>query len=161
MKLKSDSLPSFQPTIFGSGRDKDQERSDLGRSSPDPKIVAASPQNKSASRRRYTIEEKLRILSMLDKAKHGEKGLILRREGLYYDTPLRWRKQLKKLEQQEQAMPKKKKNNSSQEVARLKKELSRTKRELEKAHNLIEIQKKVSLFLEQASKELKEGKSSS
>jgi len=161
MKLKSDSLPSFQPTILGSGRDKDQERSDLDRSRPDPKIVAAPPQSKKSSRRRYTIADKLRVLSMLDKAAHGEKGLILRREGLYYDSVKRWRKQIDKLQKTEQTMADKNKDESSHEIARLKKELSKTKRELEKAHSLIEIQKKVSLFLEQASRDLKAGESSS
>lgn len=161
MKLKFDSQPSFQPTILGSVRDKGQERSDLGRSSTDPKIVAASPQPRKSSRRRYTIEEKLRILSMLDKAAHGEKGLILRREGLYYDTAQRWRKQIQKLQHPEQTMADKNKDKSSIEIARLKRELSQTKRELEKAHNLIEIQKKVSLFLEQASRDLKADGSSS
>ena len=104
---------------------------------------------------------------MLDKAVYGEKGLILRREGLYYDTAQRWRKQIDKLQQAGQTMAAKNKNDPS-EVARLKRELAKrdkelikAKRDLEKAHSLIEIQKKVSLFLEQASKDLKAGGSSS
>jgi len=54
---------------------------------PDTEVIA-----RPASRR-FTKEEKLRILEELDRAPHGEKRAILRREGIYSSTTSKWRKQ--------------------------------------------------------------------
>jgi transposase len=47
-----------------------------------------------ATRRRYTKEEKLRILRLADAARqHGQVGALLRREGIYYSTLRDFQKQ--------------------------------------------------------------------
>ena len=57
-----------------------------GRERPDPEVPAR------ARRRRFTAQYKLEILAAYDAAPEGEKGALLRREGLYSSHLVEWRR---------------------------------------------------------------------
>ena len=53
---------------------------------------AVSPRADRPKRRTFTAEYKARIVAEYDAADHGERGAILRREGLYSSHIAEWRK---------------------------------------------------------------------
>ena len=53
---------------------------------PDPEVP------ERARRRRFTAQYKLEVLAAYDAAAQGEKGAILRREGLYSSHIVEWRR---------------------------------------------------------------------
>ena len=53
---------------------------------------AVSPRAERPKRRRFTAEYKLRVVSEYDAAESGEKGALLRREGLYSSHVVEWRR---------------------------------------------------------------------
>lgn len=57
--------------------------------------VVASPRNDRRQRRRFTPEQKLKIVQEADAAKRGEVAIILRREGIYSSQLADWRAHLK------------------------------------------------------------------
>ena len=61
----------------------------LSASPPDPEVTP------KARRRTFTAAYKLAILDELDRAKPGEAGAVLRREGLYSSSLVEWRRQRK------------------------------------------------------------------
>lgn len=100
-------------------------------------------------RRRYTREDKLRILRLVDACKErGQVAAILRREGIYSSTLNDFRKQ-----QQEGRLkagasrPKPHKPDDPNEIARLRRENAHLQRKLEQAQLIIDVQKKVSQLL--------------
>lgn len=115
---------------------------------PDPE-VADRPQ-----RRRFSAEYKLRILRELDACtKPGEKGAILRREGLYSSLTSDWRQkraagELQALSPRKRGRPAKPRNPLAPEVAKLERENARLQEELRKARLIIDVQKKLSAILE-------------
>lgn len=104
-----------------------------------------------AQRRRYTLEYKERILAELDACTlPGEKGAVLRREGLYSQIISKWRDQLKNigkagLPDQQRG---RKSNPDAREIERLKNENERLRKRLEQAEIIIDVQKKVSRLLD-------------
>ena len=106
-----------------------------------------------ASRRRFTIEYKQRIVTEVEQCSQpGEIGALLRREGLYSSTVQRWRRQL-----QESSLSSSKKSTQkespSQEIARLKRENDRLSEKLRQAELIIDVQKKVSEMIQTRSQE--------
>jgi transposase len=100
-------------------------------------------------RRRYTREEKLRILRLVDACKErGQVTAILRREGIYYSTLNDFRKQQQqgRLEPGSDR-PKTYKRDDQNQIARLRRENARLQRKLEQAQLIIDVQKKVSQLL--------------
>ena len=101
------------------------------------------------TRRRYGLEYKQRILEEYERCAKGERGALLRREGLYSSHIDAWRKRRDAAVEQA-LMPKKRgrkteaSNPLAREVADLKRKLARSERALQQAHAIIEIQKKVS-----------------
>src|SRR2546430_17227724 len=59
---------------------------DAGPGHPDPEVP------ERARRRSFTAKYKLEVLAAYDTAKPGEKGAILRREGLYSSHIVEWRR---------------------------------------------------------------------
>src|SRR6266576_5562206 len=59
---------------------------DAGPGDPDPEVP------ERARRRSFTAKYKLEILAAYDTAEPGEKGAILRREGLYSSHIVEWRR---------------------------------------------------------------------
>ena len=92
-----------------------------------------------AKRRRFSATYKRQILDEVDRARPGEIGLILRREGLYSSQLASWRKW-------RSGMTSKKKTGKETELLadyrRLEKENAKLKLKLRKAEAMLELQKK-------------------
>lgn len=119
---------------------------------PDPEVVPR------AERRRYSAEYKRRILEAYYACEEpGEKGALLRKEGLYSSYITKWRRQQEQGELRGLAPKKRgpKVDLQAEEVARLKRENERLRRRLEQAELIIDVQKKVSQMLG-ASREMDE-----
>jgi len=104
------------------------------------------------TRRRYTVEYKLRILRQAEVLRgRGELWALLRREGLYSSNLTAWRKQrqrgeLEGLSRRRGPLPKPR-NALADRVRVLERENTRLKARAERAEGLVEIQKKVSEIL--------------
>ena len=105
------------------------------------------------TRRRFTVEYKLRILRETDAcSRRGEIGSLLRREGLYSSNLTAWCKQREKGEleglSQKRRGPMRKENNPlADKVKALERENTRLRARAERAEGLVELQKKVSEIL--------------
>jgi transposase-like protein len=111
---------------------------------PDPEAIP------KAQRRQHTAEYKRRILEEYDNCtKTGEKGALLRREGLYSSNITTWRRQREQSELAglggQSRGPKA--DPQAAENARLRRENERLKKRLEQAELIIDVQKKVSQLL--------------
>jgi transposase-like protein len=115
-------------------------------SSADPEVTA-KPQ-----RRIFSAEEKTRILDETDRAlaNGGGVGIILRREGIYSSTLHGWRKErdsaVRKAFSQKRG-PQPQRNPLAAENEKLRRHNQRLQEELEKAHIIIDVQKKVAKLL--------------
>jgi transposase len=114
-------------------------------SSPDPEVPA------KAQRRKFSAEDKKRILEETDRAvEHGGVGAILRREGIYSSTLHGWRKErdaaVRKAFSQKRG-PQPQRNPLALENEKLRRQNQRLQEELEKAHIVIDVQKKVAKLL--------------
>jgi transposase-like protein len=110
---------------------------------PDPEVAA------TATRRQFTREYKLSILRQADACRQpGEIGALLRREGLYSSHLTAWRKQRDEgtlVGEARRRGPKSKRPDPRQ--LELERENRRLRRDLEKAHLVIELQKKLATAL--------------
>jgi transposase-like protein len=115
---------------------------------PDPEVTDRP------KRRTFTAEYKLGILRELDAcSKPGEKGAILRREGLYSSHVTDWRRlrqlgELQGLKPRKTGRPRRKRNPLDGELTRLERENARLQEELRKARLIIDVQKKVASMLD-------------
>jgi transposase-like protein len=114
---------------------------------PDPEVPV------KARRRTFTAAYKLAILAELDKAKPGETGAILRREGLYSSSLVEWRRQrargkLRPKEPARRGPPATVPAADAAEMEKLRRENARLTRQLAKAQLVIDIQKKASQIME-------------
>lgn len=102
-----------------------------------------------AKRRSYTAEYKMRIVREAEQCtKHGEMGILLRREGLYSSTVSLWRRQSEKgmisnMKNQKRGR-KKKMTENDKRIQDLERENARLRKDLKQAETIIEIQKKIS-----------------
>ncbi len=111
---------------------------------PNPEVTL------KAKRRTFPSEYKLRILDEAAQCrKPGERGALLRREGLYSSHLTHWRRELR-----EGALtgltPKKrgpKSDPRAVENTQLRREMARLQAKLERAETIIEVQKKLSQLL--------------
>ncbi len=116
-------------------------------SPPDPEVEV------KAERRRFTSQYKLSILTQADQCQHlGEIGALLRREGLYSSHLSAWRRLrregvLQGLSPQQRGPKPDAAAAGQREIARLQKQVSKLEFELEKAHTIIDVQKKLSALL--------------
>ena len=117
---------------------------DRDRQRPDPEVP------ERARRRTFTVRYKLDVLAAYDAAAQGEKGAILRREGLYSSLISEWRRArdagalagLKQPRGRPAADPR------DAEIARLRKEKAKLEQELAKARFVVEVQSKLQALLE-------------
>jgi transposase len=112
---------------------------------PDSEVPA------KAQRRKFGAEEKQRILEETDHAAgRGGIGAILRREGIYSSTLYAWRKEraaaVNKAFSQKRG-PQSKRHPLASENEKLRRHNQRLQEDLEKAHIIIEVQKKVARLL--------------
>jgi len=110
-------------------------------SSPDPEV------RDKAQRRKFSAEDKKRILEEVDRATgHGGIGALLRREGIYSSTLHAWRKE------RDRAVHKAFSQNGVRRLGgirwpgeneKLRRQNQRLQEELEKADIVIDVQKKL------------------
>lgn len=114
-------------------------------SSPDSEVPA------KAQRRRFSAEDKKRILDEVERATgHGGIGAVLRREGIYSSTLHAWRKERDAAVHQafsRKRGPQTQRNPLAGENEKLRRQNQRLQEELEKAHIVIDVQKKVAKLL--------------
>jgi len=98
-----------------------------------------------AERRRFTAEYKLRILQEAEQCANGERGALLRREGLYSSHLSKWRRQ-REAGQMNGLAPRQrgpKPDPQAAELAQLRRDNERLKRKLQQAEVIIDAQKKL------------------
>lgn len=142
------SKPSFQHINAAAGA----AGSEGERSEPELPVApaaAAPPDPEARPRRparRFTSDQKERLLAEIAAAPPGAVGAILRREGLYYSTLASWRRTNKRARSASNAGPKTR-DPRVLEIARLQRENVRLQKKLRKAELMIDLQKKVSRIL--------------
>jgi transposase-like protein len=114
---------------------------------PDPEV------RPKAKHRRFTAEYKMRILGEAAACRQpGELGALLRREGLYSSLLTQWRRQ--QMQGTLLALAPKRRgpkpDPQADELARLRRENERLQERLKQAETVIEVQKKVSQLLGEA-----------
>ena len=116
--------------------------SELGR--PDPEVP------ERARRRSFTAKYKLEILAAYDAAEPGEKGAILRREGLYSSHIVEWRRASDAGALAALAAPRgrKPRDKRDEQIAALQAEKQRLEQELAKARFVVDVQAKLHALLE-------------
>jgi len=110
---------------------------------PNPEVIV-KPQP-----RHFTAEYKQRILQEAEACPRGERGALLRREGLYSSHITNWRRQRAKGEAQGLTPQKRGRKSDPQavEIAQLKRENENLKMQLQRAETIIDFQKKLSRLL--------------
>jgi transposase len=111
-----------------------------------PQEVVALSENDRRKRRRFSAEDKSRILAEADRCERGELAALLRREGIYHSHLVQWRaareaQGLAGLEPKK-AGRKLLKDDKDRAIEKLEREKAKLERELHIARGLIEIQKK-------------------
>jgi len=111
---------------------------------PDPEV----PQR--ARRRSFTAKYKLEVLAAYDAAGSGEKGAILRREGLYSSHIVEWRRARGAGALAALAQPRGRKRPDPRDgqIAALRREKERLEQELAKARFVVDVQAKLQALLE-------------
>ena len=128
------------PVTGDPGRVAGQQRRDR----PDPEVP------ERARRRTFTAQYKLAILAAYDAAGPGEKGAILRREGLYSSHIVDWRRARDTGALAGLARPRGRPapDPRDAQIARLHKEKDRLEQELAKARFVVDVQAKLQALLE-------------
>ena len=113
-------------------------------------------------KRRHTTAYKLQVLEEADRCRHGELGALLRREGLYHSTILKWRSWRDKMADQGWEPSSSEKNDKKlrNELKRLERENQRLTLKLKKTEGLVDLQKKVLELWEDTNPEDKSNESS-
>jgi transposase len=133
-------------TMTVAGRDAGRVADDDGRR-PDPEVP------ERARRRTFTAAYKQEILAAYEAAPDGEKGAILRREGLYSSLITEWRRArdagalagLKQPRGRPAADPR------DARIARLERDKAKLEQELATARFVVEVQAKLQALLEKLS----------
>ena len=111
---------------------------------PDPEVP------ERARRRSFTAQYKLEVLAAYDAAGPGEKGAILRREGLYSSHIVDWRRSRDAGALAGPARPRGRPaaDPRDAQIARLQKEKAKLEQELAKARFVVDVQAKLQALLE-------------
>jgi hypothetical protein len=130
------------PGIADSGR-----VSGGGGQRPDPEV----PQR--ARRRTFAAQYKLEVLAAYDAAAEGEKGALLRREGLYSSHIVEWRRarDAGALAGLAASRGRPRRDARDERIARLEREKRELEQELAKARFVVEVQAKLHALLEMIS----------
>jgi transposase-like protein len=130
-------MPSKSPSRNGKPSDSEQGGNQRSDSEVEPRVT----------RRRFTADEKARILQAYEEGSALERAAICRRERIYSSHIANWRKQLssgKPLDAKRGAKP----NPVGVENTRLKKEIAALEKRLAKAERVLDIQGKVYAVLQ-------------
>src|SRR5947209_17855869 len=111
---------------------------------PDPEVP------ERARRRTFTARYKLEVLAGYDAAPDGEKGALLRREGLYSSHIVEWRRARDAGALAGLSAPRGRPRRDAREerIARLEREKRELEQELAKARFVVEVQAKLHALLE-------------
>lgn len=111
---------------------------------PDPEVPAR------ARRRTFTAQYKLEMLAAYDAAPEGEKGALLRREGLYSSHIVEWRRARDAGALAGLSAPRGRPRRDARDdrIARLEREKRELEQELAKARFVVEVQAKLHALLE-------------
>jgi transposase len=114
------------------------------RERPDPEVP------EKARRRTFTAQYKLDVVAEYDAAAAGEKGAVLRREGLYSSQVIEWRRARDAGALAGRARPRGRPaaDPRDAQIARLRKEKAKLEQELAKARFVVEVQAKLQALLE-------------
>lgn len=117
---------------------------DAGTERPDPEVP------ERARRRTFTAKYKLEILAAYDAAPEGEKGALLRREGLYSSHIVAWRQARDAGALAGLAVPRgrKRRDPQAERIARLEAEKHQLEQELAKTRFVVDVQAKLHALLE-------------
>src|SRR5256714_12434951 len=117
---------------------------DAGGQRPDPEVP------ERARRRTFTAQYKLEILAAYDAAAEGEKGALLRREGLYSSHIVEWRRARDAGALAGLSVPRGRppKDARDDRIARLEREKRELEQELAKARFVVDVQAKLHALLE-------------
>src|SRR5664279_2810005 len=117
---------------------------DEPRARPDPQVP------ERARRRTFTAKYKLRILAEYDAADDGEKGALLRREGLYSSHIAVWRRARDTGALAGLTAPRgrPRSDSAAEQIARLQTEKKQLELELAKARFVVDVQAKLHALLE-------------
>jgi transposase len=115
-----------------------------GTERPDPEVP------ERAKRRTFTAKYKLAILAEYDAAPEGEKGALLRRDGLYSSHIVDWRRARDAGGLAALAAPRgrKRRDPQAERIARLEAEKRQLEQELAKARFVVDVQAKLHALLE-------------
>ena len=105
-----------------------------------------APRADRPKRRTFTAEYKAQIVAEYDAADHGERGAILRREGLYSSHITEWRKAAQA--GAAAALGPKTKDRRDKEIAQLKARAEKAEAELERTKAVLDIVGKTHALLE-------------
>jgi transposase-like protein len=111
---------------------------------PDPEVP------ERARRRTFTAQYKLDVVAEYDAAPPGQKGAVLRREGLYSSHVVEWRRARDSGALAGPARPRGRPaaDPRDAQIARLRKEKARLEQELAKARFVVDVQAKLQALLE-------------
>ena len=111
---------------------------------PDPEVP------EKARRRTFTAQYKKQVLAAYEAAPDGEKGAILRREGLYSSLISEWRRarDAGALAGLKQPQGRPAADRRDAEIARLRKEKAQLEQELARARFVVDVQSKLQALLE-------------
>lgn len=117
---------------------------EVGRQRPDPEVP------ERARRRSFTAQYKLRVLGAYEAAVDGEKGAVLRREGLYSSHITAWRHARDAGALAGLAAPRgrKRRDRQAERINRLQAEKQQLELELAKARFVVDVQAKLHALLE-------------
>ena len=118
--------------------------SDAETQRPDPQVP------ERARRRTFTAQYKLEILAAYEAAPEGEKGALLRREGLYSSHIVEWRRARDAGALAALAAPRgrKRRDPQAERIARLEAEKHQLEQELAKTRFVVDVQAKLHALLE-------------
>jgi len=130
--------------VRATGIDDPGRVSDAGTERPDPEVP------ERARRRTFTATYKAEILAAYDAAADGEKGALLRREGLYSSHIVAWRRARDAAASAALATPRgrKPRDKRDEQIAALQAERQRLEQELAKARFVVDVQAKLHALLE-------------
>lgn len=114
--------------------------------------VTPNPALEKRTRRKFTAEYKMRIITEADACKHGELGAMLRRENLYSNQLAEWRREYAEhgFEGLKKSAPGPVSDHTPEQrqIAQLNKEKAALARELEIANDCLALQKKALSMLD-------------
>ena len=117
--------------------------------------VKPEPALEKRTRRKFTVDYKLRIITEANACKHGELGALLRKEKLYSNQLADWRREFAENGvaglSKSAPGPVASKTPEQRRIEQLEKQNARLNRELEIANDCLDLQKKALLMLDHLS----------